>query len=115
MALGLGTVEYCPGANVLATDNPGVIDLYVETTTNKLMGRNDTILFSESAGRFIVTVCPGNRDVFEKLFKGQPCVRVGTVSDDSKLSVTGIDGRIIISSPVTQLRDAWKRPFGGLV
>jgi phosphoribosylformylglycinamidine (FGAM) synthase-like enzyme len=79
------------------------------------VNRNDTVLFSESAGRFIVTVCPGNRDVFEKLFKGHPCARVGTVSDDSKLSVKGIDGRIIISSPVTQLKDAWKRPFGGLV
>ncbi len=30
--------------------------------------RNDLILFSESAGRFIVTIDPKNREVFEKSF-----------------------------------------------
>lgn len=79
------------------------------------VNRNDTVLFSESAGRFIVTVCPGNRKAFEQLFQGHPCARVGTVSDDAKLSVRGIDDCLIISRPVAQLQDAWKRPFGGLI
>jgi phosphoribosylformylglycinamidine synthase len=79
------------------------------------VNRNDTVLFSESAGRFIVTVCPGNREAFEQLFQDHPCAHVGTVSDDAKLSVRGIDDCLIISRPLAQLRDAWKRPFGGLI
>ena len=39
--------------------------------------RDDIILFSESAGRFLVTVDPDKRDVFEKRFKGQPCACIG--------------------------------------
>ena len=31
--------------------------------------RNDTILFSESAGRFVVTVDPENRESFENILK----------------------------------------------
>nr|MBC8443718.1 phosphoribosylformylglycinamidine synthase [Deltaproteobacteria bacterium] len=77
--------------------------------------RNDTILFSESAGRFIVTVAEKNRADFEKMFQDLPCAYVGTVSDDSTLSIIGTDGHPIVSTPVTQLREAWKKPFGGLI
>ena len=41
--------------------------------------RNDVVLFSESPGRFIVTIDPENRKVFEDLFKGLDFACMGTV------------------------------------
>ncbi|MGD2269811.1 MAG: AIR synthase-related protein [Desulfobacterales bacterium] len=75
---------------------------------------NDTLLFSESAGRFIVTVDPENREAFEEIFKGQACACVGTVSDTPEVVFAGIDGRPLVSLTVAQLKNAWKKPFGHL-
>jgi hypothetical protein len=43
--------------------------------------RDDTLLFSESAGRFVVTVAPDNQDAFEAAFAGQPIANVGRVAE----------------------------------
>ena len=43
--------------------------------------RDDLLLFSESAGRFIVTVNPAHREAFEDIFKGTACANVGTVTE----------------------------------
>ncbi len=75
--------------------------------------RADKILFSESAGRFIVTVDPACQGRFETLFQGMPCTRVGTVSADPNLVVRHGD-RALTRLPVTRLLEAWKRPFGHL-
>lgn len=77
--------------------------------------RNDTILFSESAGRFIVTLDPGNRDAFEALFADLPCACAGSVTQDPVLKIFGLDGRIRIEADIFHLKEAWKRPFGGLI
>jgi len=77
--------------------------------------RNDSILFSESAGRFIVTVDPENRERFETTFKGLPCACIGTITRESNLVIKGIDNRIILSAPVADLKNAWKRPFNELI
>jgi phosphoribosylformylglycinamidine (FGAM) synthase-like enzyme len=73
------------------------------------------ILYSESPGRFIVTLDPKHRLSFEALFVDLPCACVGTVSHEPDLVVTGLDGRTVIQVPVSELKAAWKRPFGGLV
>jgi phosphoribosylformylglycinamidine synthase len=77
--------------------------------------RNDVILFSESAGRFIITIDPENRKIFEEIFKGLPYVCIGTVTHELDFIVTGIDNRPIIKIPVQELKDAWKKPFGELI
>jgi phosphoribosylformylglycinamidine synthase len=77
--------------------------------------RNDVVLFSESAGRFIVTVDPENKDRFEDLFADQPCSNIGRVTQDSAFTLAGLDGRPIISLTVEELKSAWKKPFGHLV
>jgi len=79
------------------------------------LDRNYVILFSESAGRFIVTIDPENRKIFEEIFKGLPCVCIGTVTHESDFIITGIDKRPIINIPVQELKDAWKKPFGKLI
>jgi phosphoribosylformylglycinamidine (FGAM) synthase-like enzyme len=77
--------------------------------------RTDTLLFSESAGRFIVTVDPVRRRDFEALFTGCPCACIGTVSAEPVLRVEGLDGAVVISAAVADLKASWKRPFGNLI
>ncbi|MBU0994759.1 MAG: phosphoribosylformylglycinamidine synthase [Proteobacteria bacterium] len=77
--------------------------------------RSDKILFSESPGRFIVTVSPDNQPVFEKLFKGLPCARVGRVTETNSLIIKGIQAETIVNITVNDLKVAWKRPFGDLI
>jgi len=47
----------------------------------------DSLLFSESQGRFIVTVAPKNRQAFERTMKGLSWTRVGTITDDSRFRI----------------------------
>jgi phosphoribosylformylglycinamidine synthase len=89
------------------------VDLGMAPTDAML--RNDVILFSESAGRFIVTVDPNHRTLFEDNFKGLACACIGTVTDGTDLVIKGIDGRTMINLPVQVLKTAWKKPFGGLI
>jgi phosphoribosylformylglycinamidine synthase len=50
--------------------------------------RDDTLLFSESAGRFIVSVAPDNQAAFEALMAGQPMACVGQVTERPQLKST---------------------------
>ena len=76
--------------------------------------RDDTALFSESAGRFVVTVAPDCRDAFEALFDGLACGRVGEVTDDGHLTVRGTSGETVMAAAVTELKAQWQAPFGDL-
>ena len=44
-------------------------------------------LFSESNGRFLVTVAEGDADKFEQEFEGLRCVRAGRVTAGDRLTV----------------------------
>jgi len=90
---------------------------------------NATVLFSESAGRFIVTIAPENRALFEKLFRGMACRCVGRVTDEhSNLIIKGVaenmdaesksqsmENRVIMNIAVEALATAWKSPMGGMI
>ncbi|MBU0986042.1 MAG: phosphoribosylformylglycinamidine synthase, partial [Proteobacteria bacterium] len=77
--------------------------------------RNDTILFSESAGRFIVTIDPNFRERFEKIFEGIPCAAIGSVTAEPAVIIKGLDGSTLINVTVDDLKTTWKKPFGDLV
>jgi len=77
--------------------------------------RNDILLFSESAGRFIVTVDPHRRREFETEFEGLPCACIGTVTAEPVVRVDGLNGEALASLTVADLKAAWKRPFGHLI
>ncbi len=82
--------------------------------------RIDTILFSESAGRFIVTIDPENKKMFEDIFKGLPCSCIGVITDKSgdliiRDSKNRGQSKTIISIPIQDLKAAWKKPFGELI
>ena len=77
--------------------------------------RLDTLLFSESAGRFILTVDPGRRREVEAAFEGLPFACVGTVTAEPWLKVAGLNGEQAVCAAVSDLKAAWKKPFGQLV
>ena len=77
--------------------------------------RDDTLLFSESAGRFILTVDPRRRREFESAFKGLPCARIGAVTAEPVMRVDGLKGETVVSATVSDMKASWKRPFGHLV
>jgi phosphoribosylformylglycinamidine synthase II len=82
---------------------------------NDHVKRNDTLLFSESAGRFLVTVAPQFKDEFETLFAGVSCACIGTVTTSSTLDINDMKNAPLISVAIKDLKDAWKQPFGSLI
>jgi phosphoribosylformylglycinamidine synthase subunit PurSL len=94
-------------------------DLGADVELNRVpvrdVNRNDTILFSESAGRFIVTVAPDNADEFEELFKDRPCRCIGALTQETMFRIKAVNGGELINMPVGALKAAWKKPFGELI
>jgi phosphoribosylformylglycinamidine synthase len=79
------------------------------------LDRNDHVMFSESAGRFIVTIDPKNRENFETLCKTTACACIGTVTATPQLEIKGLDQETIVSLAVKDLKAAWQKPFGDLI
>ena len=75
--------------------------------------RDDTLLYSESTGRLVVTVPPVNREKFEDLMKRNIYGHIGYVTGDDMLTVAGLDGSTIISEQIDSLKEAWQETFRG--
>ncbi len=71
--------------------------------------RNDSLLFSESQSRFVVTVSPHNAVKFEKAMKGTVFARIGEVRADGEFVVVGISDSEAVRSNVAALKGAWKK------
>ena len=69
--------------------------------------RADYFLFSESLGRFVVTVSPGNRKPFEQWMGGDATL-LGKVSG-TRLRIAVKD--LLVDIPVSELENAYKAPF----
>ncbi len=67
----------------------------------------DRRLFSESCGRFLVTVPKECAGEFEKIFVGLPFGLVGEVTENPELVITGRSGREIVRENIFSLRRAW--------
>jgi phosphoribosylformylglycinamidine synthase len=91
------------------------MDIELSRVSMDGVDRDDTILFSESAGRLIVTIDPVKRRDFENRFKDLACNCIGYVTDGPDFSIKGLDGSTIIAAAVQDLKTAWKEPFGDLV
>jgi phosphoribosylformylglycinamidine synthase len=76
---------------------------------------DSVLLYSESAGRFVVTVDPSRRDAFEKIFAGMAIGLIGTVTGSPLFRICGGNGSAIIEEDVPLLKECWKKPFGGLI
>jgi hypothetical protein len=71
-------------------------------------------LYSESAGRFLVSVALGQRQRFEEIFQGQPYNLLGEVRPDREFTIKR-RGRALLSVTLDDLKEAWTRRFGRLM
>jgi phosphoribosylformylglycinamidine synthase len=94
-------------------------NLGLEADLTKVPGgdgmRDDILLFSESAGRFIVSVDPDKREAFEEIFKTDTCACVGKVAAGNDLIIRGQGHQAIVEVCIADLKAAWKKPFGDLI
>jgi phosphoribosylformylglycinamidine synthase len=72
-------------------------------------------LYSESAGRFVVTVNPARKEAFEKLFSSLPAACIGSVTEAPRFKVQRGKGETFIDEDVLDLKKAWNSRFGGLI
>ena len=73
--------------------------------------RNDTLLFSETASRFVVTVPAIHGQAFRHTMRAAACGEVGVVCEGPNFSVTGLGGEVVIASDINALKDAWREPL----
>ena len=71
--------------------------------------RPDYFLFSESLGRFVVTVAPDHKREFERIM-GADAVLLGKTGG-SRLRITGTT--LLLEPEISKLEAAYKAPFGG--
>jgi phosphoribosylformylglycinamidine synthase II len=71
-------------------------------------------LYSESAGRFLVTVAPAQRQQFEEIFQGQPYQLLGEVRPGRTFTLKR-QGHTLLTIPLEELKEAWTSPFGKLM
>jgi phosphoribosylformylglycinamidine synthase len=73
--------------------------------------RDDTLLFSESQSRFVVTVAPEAKGTFEKIMEGNSFCQAGKVLSEPSFKVKGLSGMPIIEERICDLKEAWQRPL----
>lgn len=88
------------------------LDLSAIPSSKKL--RDDTLLYSESQGRFLVSVDPSKTEEFESIFKDITYGRVGYILKSNKIEIIGTDNNIIVKTDVDSLRDSYKGVFKDL-
>lgn len=72
------------------------------------MERNDSVLFSESQSRFVVTIAPGKKAEFERALEGNSFAEIGVVSG-MVFEVTGLKGSLVVNTPLAELEEAYKK------
>ncbi|MDD5308924.1 MAG: AIR synthase-related protein, partial [Deltaproteobacteria bacterium] len=72
--------------------------------------RDDFLLYSETPGRFVVTVATASARAFETLMDGA-ARRVGSVTADERLVITGMKGDVIVDAAIADLKEAWRKPL----
>ncbi|MBW2080092.1 MAG: phosphoribosylformylglycinamidine synthase, partial [Deltaproteobacteria bacterium] len=85
-----------------------VIDLGAVITED--VDRLDTLLFSESQSRFVVTIRQEHQQSFENTMGDTVCAMVGEVIEKSAF-ILEYSGKIVVNESLSSLKDAWKRPL----
>ena len=79
--------------------------------------RDDQLLFSESCGRFLVTVPKANQAEFENIFRApellsQPTIYglLGEVTESPELAILGRSGKELLRENIFSLKKSWMGP-----
>jgi phosphoribosylformylglycinamidine synthase len=101
------------GVAIAETAFAGGLGMLINLTLFPSSGidRNDTLLFSESQSRFIVTISPAAKEPFEAIMKGIAMGQVGIVLAEGLLKIDGLNGKRIIEEDINELKAAWQRPL----
>lgn len=122
-AIKTGLVSSCHdisdgGLGVALAESAIAADLGVEVNLSDVPGaqnfeRDDFLLFSESQGRFVVSVSPGKRKEFERVMFPVAQRAVGEVTAEGIFKIRSIKpaNPEIISLQVDSLRRSWKKPL----
>ncbi|MCP4670683.1 MAG: phosphoribosylformylglycinamidine synthase [Desulfobacula sp.] len=77
---------------------------------------DETMLYSESAGRFIVTIAPENKSRFEELFSTVSSACMGTVTKEhDHLKITGRHKNILVDLSIKNVAKAFNKTFGDMI
>jgi phosphoribosylformylglycinamidine synthase subunit PurSL len=101
------------GVALAETSVAGGLGMNIDLSSVPYSGkrRDDFILFSESASRFIVTVHPELQRGLEKFMAGNIIGKIGIVNDDCLLQIKGLTGKLIIREKINKLKEAWQKPL----
>ncbi len=88
------------------------IELDLTKVPNKEISRNDFLLFSESNSRFLVEINKKAKDNFEFIMKETPHSEIGKITKKTELSIRGLNGELIINTPLENLQKKWKETLG---
>jgi phosphoribosylformylglycinamidine synthase len=75
------------------------------------MDRNEYVIFAESNTRFLVEIAPKDRHQFEDMMAGVDFAAIGQVTNKGKLEVYGLNGEVVLSALIAELKEAWQRPL----
>ncbi len=98
-------------AEMAFTGGLGMVIHLGQVPLGEAMNRDDYVLFSESNTRFLVEVAPEDRHQFEDMMAGVDFAAIGQVTSKEKLEVYGLNGKIVLSALITELKEAWQRPL----
>ncbi len=89
-------------------------ELGLEVELAAAAGSAIAALYSESTGRFLVSVAPGDQARFEALMQGSPLLQLGRVRSDDHFLVTW-NGQPLIQADVRELKADWRQRFAELI
>ncbi len=120
-AISKGLVRSCHdcsdgGLGIAAAEMSLAGDIGMELDLDLIPGetgmRDDQVLFSESASRFLVEVEAKSAAVFEEIMAGSALARIGTTG--SSMFMVNRGGNGIVSLDTESMRGAWQATLGGM-
>jgi len=72
------------------------------------LDRDDILLFSETPGRLLLTVPTAAQKSFE-IIMGESVEKVGIVTEDKRLTISGLKGETIIDEDIFKLKEEWQK------
>ena len=119
-AIAAGWVASCHdcsdgGLGVALAETAFAGDLGMEVDLGRVpasgIARDDFLLFSESASRFVVTIHPEDKMAFETCLQGNVFAEVGKVTTGKDFKIHGLKEKDVVLANLLDLKEAWKRPL----
>lgn len=88
------------------------LDISLQNLPGKI-SRDDFVLYSESQGRILITIAPENKKAFESAIKGNIFQRIGKVTAEQIIRISGSNGKEIINLELVDAANAYRKTFEG--